>query len=299
MGVPLEMSFGGMSWSGSSVSLRMLENHFLIYRRLLLRFVNWLKGKLRIYLTLPDVEIGFTEFKMADDIQRKQMVLQLNAAQKISDRTLLTESGFDMDIEKDNIKREVIERSKVTAAQMKGQAEAQGEAGVIQAKSQAQAQEAAFKANQQWQEKVQAETGIDPAQQQLQSEQAEGGGDANAAAANQVADQEAATQGSAQGMARQESPVAGQSQQQSNQSKGKVLNLDMDKMAQRAAATLAKMPPTERNQAMAELQKQMPNYARIVAQYLSQVSAGGTVADHENKMKPHPQHSAPRRTGMK
>lgn len=300
MGVPLEMSFGGMSWSGSSVSLRMLENHFLIYRRLLLRFVNWLKGKLRIYLSLPDIEIGFTEFKMADDIQRKQMVLQLNAAQKISDRTLLTESGFDMDIENDNTKREVIERGKIQAAQMKAQAEAQGEAGVIQAKSQAQAQEASYKANQQWQEKVQAETGVDPAQQQLQAEQQEdGGGGAGDASANQVADQEAASQGAMGNAARQESPVAGQSQDQSKQTGGKVLNLDMDKMAQRAAAKLAKMPPTERTQAMSELQKQMPNYARIVAQYLSQVSAGGTVSDHDNKMKPHPQHSAPRREGMK
>lgn len=300
MGVPLEMSFGGMSWSGSSVSLRMLENHFLIYRRLLLRFVNWLKGKLRIYLGLPDVEIGFTEFKMADDIQRKQMVLQLNAAQKISDRTLLTESGFDMDIENDNIKREVIERSKIMAAQMKGQAEAQGEAGVIQAKSQAQAQEAAWKANQQWQEQVQAETGVDPAQQQLAAEQAEGGGgNSDEAAANQAADQQAAQQAGVQGAVKQEQQVPGQSQDTTNQSRGKVLNLDMDKMAQRAAAKLAKMPPAERNQAIAELQKQMPNYARIVQQYLSQVSAGGTVSDHAAKMKPHPQHSAPRREGMK
>jgi hypothetical protein len=294
MGVPLELSFGGLSWSGSSVSLRMLENHFLIYRRLLLRFVNWLKGKLRNVLKLPDVEIGFTEFKMADDIQRKQMVLQLNSAQKISDRTLLTESGFDMDIENDNIVREVRDRTKVQAVMMKGQAEAQGEAGVIQAKSQAQSQAAMWKATQQWQQEAAAE-GQDPTA-------IPGEAGADQAAPGQpggAVDSEMAAAASQQGAANQESAVPGQSQDTSNQAKGKVLDLDADKMAQRAAKKLAKMPPAERQTAMADLQRQMPNYARVVAQYLAQLSGGGTIADHKQKMQPHPQHSAPRREGMK
>jgi hypothetical protein len=128
MGVPIEFVFGGLSWSGSSVSLRTLENHFLLYRRLLLRFVNWVKNRVRIYLNLADVDIGFTEFKMADDIQRKQIVIQLNAANKISDHTMLTELGFDYDEEQKKIEKEAEDRNKIQAMMMKAQTEAQGEA---------------------------------------------------------------------------------------------------------------------------------------------------------------------------
>jgi hypothetical protein len=142
MGVPLEFVFGGLSWSGSSVSLRTLENHFLMYRRLLLRFVSWAKNRLKIYLGLPDIDLGFTEFKMADDIQRKQIVIQLNAANKISDHTMLTELGFDYDDEQEMIEKETDQRNQIQSMVMKAQTEAQGEAQVIQAKYQVRAQEA-------------------------------------------------------------------------------------------------------------------------------------------------------------
>jgi hypothetical protein len=40
MGVPAEFVFGGLQWSGSNVSLRMLENQFMRYISSLLRFIN-------------------------------------------------------------------------------------------------------------------------------------------------------------------------------------------------------------------------------------------------------------------
>src|SRR5579859_389323 len=142
MGVPIEFVFGGLSWSGSSVSLRMLENHFLLDRRLMLRFVNWVKDRVRLYLDLPNVKISFTDFKMADDVQRKQLVIQLNAANKISDHTLLMELGFDYDGEQKAVQRETEDRNRIQAMMMKAQTQAQGEAQIEQAKYQVRSQQA-------------------------------------------------------------------------------------------------------------------------------------------------------------
>ena len=293
MGVPLEFVFGGLSWSGSSVSLRTLENHFLMYRKLLLKFVNWTKSRLRIIMQLPDIEIGFTEFKMADDVQRKQLVIQLNAAQKVSDRTLLTELGFDFDIENEQILKETSARNKVQSIIMRGQAEASGEASVVQAKMQGKAQEVAFKAQQQWRQQQIAETGVDPTTGQPVQPAAPAPPDVGGAAQY---DQQASQAAAMSGAGNIEATSPGQSQEATPQA-GKVLQLDPDKQAQRAANRLAKMAPTQQQQFLAELQQQMPNFARLVTQYLRQIPPGGTMGDARKAARPEPQHSPPRRVG--
>ena len=140
MGVPREFVFGGLSWTGSSVSLRMLENHFLIYRKLMMRFVLWLKDMLRVKYRLPDVAVRFADFKMADDIQNKQLLLQLNAAQKVGTSSLLQELGMDPDKQHDEVTSEMDKQGQTNEALMKAQARAQGEALLVQTRYQAAAQ---------------------------------------------------------------------------------------------------------------------------------------------------------------
>ncbi len=140
MGVPREFVFGGLSWTGSSVSLRMLENHFIIYRKLMMRFVSWLKDMLRVKYRLPDVAIRFADFKMADDIQNKQLLLQLNAAQKVGTSSLLQEMGMDPDKQHDEVSSEMDRQGETNEMLMKAQARAQGEALLVQTRYQAQAQ---------------------------------------------------------------------------------------------------------------------------------------------------------------
>jgi len=91
MTVPQEFVFGGLSWSGSSISLRMLENHFLVYRQDLLKFLDFVSKKISSFLDIKPRKIKMQEFKMADDIQRKQLFMQLNSMAKISDSTMLKE----------------------------------------------------------------------------------------------------------------------------------------------------------------------------------------------------------------
>lgn len=312
MGVPLEFVFGGLSWSGSSVSLRTLENHFLMYRRLLLRFVNWAKNRVRLYLGYPDVDIGFTEFKMADDIQRKQIVIQLNAANKISDHTMLTELGFDYDDELKMIEKEAEQRNRIQSMTMKAQTEAQGESSIIQARYQARAQEA-------FQEAAGASAGGQPgmegqAQNDIQGNggpmveggapgQPPGPGQPMAGGPDQLAqDQQMAQQAAQQQAAQQQAGVVGAAGTQAGGTDvegqgGQVVQLDAAKVAKQWANRISKMEQGQRMQVLNELRSKMPNMARLVQQLLSQMAPGATAGDVADQQKPLPQAAPPRRAG--
>lgn len=283
MGVPIEFVFGGLSWSGSSVSLRTLENHFLLYRRLLLRFVNWTKNRLRLYLNRPDVDIGFTEFKMADDVQRKQIFIQLNAANKISDKLLLTELGIDYDEEQKAIEREAEQRNKIQALMMKAQAEAQGEASIIQAKYQTRVQEAMGQA-----------AGMVPGQEGQPGAEGQAGAPAQPDPGQLAMDHQMGQEAAMQSAAEVKAQVPGQPGEQSGGASN-VRELGAATVAKQWANRIAKMPPPDQQKALADLQRSMPSMFRLVSQLLASMGPGGTVAEAEDRAKPQPQFLPPRR----
>lgn len=107
MQIPHEFMFGGMSYSGSTVSLRVLENQFITYRQLLEEFINdflvkrlaEIRGEWETYdddEKLITVELA--DLKMQDDLQQKQLLFQMNQSGKIPDE-ILYEKGFGMDAE--------------------------------------------------------------------------------------------------------------------------------------------------------------------------------------------------------
>lgn len=141
MGVPREFIFGGLQWSGSNVSLRMLENHFLRYISDLRRFVrNFVIKNVAAYLEWPTVEARFKPFKMADDLQRKALIFQYNTAGKVSDSTLITDADLDPRKEEELMEKETSRRMQAIKKQQLAQTEIQGEAQVVMAKFQARAQ---------------------------------------------------------------------------------------------------------------------------------------------------------------
>lgn len=144
LGVPLEFIKGGSTWTGSSVSLRIVENHFLTYRELLLDFINgFLVEKLVSLLKYPKVEVRFQKFRMADDINSRQLALEMAVRNKISDATLLDEFGLQYDEEQDALKKTRISSLDEQIKQLKAEAEAQGQAMIIQAIYQTRARVAA------------------------------------------------------------------------------------------------------------------------------------------------------------
>ena len=143
LGVPLEFIKGGSTFTSGSVSLRIVENHFLNYRELLRDFLNYfVVSKITQYLDYPSVTLNFKKFKMADDIQAKQVVMNLNQAGKLSDAKMLEEFGYNYETENTAIDESLkFQRSRLLEDN-KAQAKAQGEATVIGGTYQVRAQKA-------------------------------------------------------------------------------------------------------------------------------------------------------------
>jgi hypothetical protein len=142
MHVPYELVFGGLSYSGSNMSLRMVENAFIGYRidhenmlndfviKRIARFMRWKP----VYATMK-------KFKMADDLQRMSFQFQLNQGMKISDETLLQECDHDPATERERKERELAGTAAYQRKQQLAQAETTGETTLIQAKYQKKAAE--------------------------------------------------------------------------------------------------------------------------------------------------------------
>lgn len=142
MGVPREFIFGGLSYAGTNVSMRMLENAFIGYvlrHKALFRFVM---QEVASFLDWPMAKGRFKPFKMADDLQRKMFLFQLNQANKVSDTTLLADADLSQAQENKLMMQETKSRLQATKEQQLAMAEIQGEAQLVMTKYQAKAQEA-------------------------------------------------------------------------------------------------------------------------------------------------------------
>jgi len=142
LGVPLEFIKGGTTWTGSSVSLRIVENGFLNYREHLRDLLNYfIIPKLSEYLAIPKISVYFKKFKMNDDSEFKQILIQLYQIGAISRNRLHEEMGINSEEERVAIDRAAKEDLDRNIYQQRAQATIQGESQIIMAKAQAKAQE--------------------------------------------------------------------------------------------------------------------------------------------------------------
>jgi hypothetical protein len=145
LGVPLEFIKGGASWTGSSISLRIIENHFLNYRHLLEDFINFfLVKKIHKLLDYGEVTLKFKRLRMADDSDAKRLAMELAATGKISTPKLLDDFGYDYEEEKANIKNSFKFESELEADRIAQEADSQGRAQEVLARYQVRAEAAAM-----------------------------------------------------------------------------------------------------------------------------------------------------------
>lgn len=128
-GLPQGLIQGQAPWAGNSISLRIVENAFLTYRDQLQEVIDWIQAQVQDYLGLESCEINMKEFKMLDDIQHKQMIINLAMSGKVPIRDMLELFDYDYDEVV-----EVLEDEAVTLARI--QATAQAEMTKIQSKMQ-------------------------------------------------------------------------------------------------------------------------------------------------------------------
>jgi hypothetical protein len=142
LGVPLEFVQGGAQWTGASVSLRLMGNFFLNYRELLHDFLNeFFIPKSIALANMPRIkEIRMQKFRMADDPVYQQLLINLNAANKISDDYLLTELNVDAADARAKLLQELKGNGAMILEETaKIRARADGEAGVLMARYQSRA----------------------------------------------------------------------------------------------------------------------------------------------------------------
>ena len=131
IGVIPEIIKGGASWSGSNVSLRVVENTFLNHRKSMQGFIDWTVGKISKYLGIAEVSAKMEDFKMADDVQRKSMLMNAAANGQISFETALKELELNPDAEYKQMIDEIKRQTEILTLKAEGQAESQGAAQVI------------------------------------------------------------------------------------------------------------------------------------------------------------------------
>lgn len=144
IGIIPEIIRGGASWSGSNVSLRVVENSFLNHRNDMHGMLDWVVDNVARYLDIPKVDVHMSDFKMADDLQKKQLMVQAaigsSAKALISKTTTIKELGFDPDQEFKLKAKELRQLLELLIEETEGEATAQGSASVINAMYQADAQ---------------------------------------------------------------------------------------------------------------------------------------------------------------
>ena len=97
VGCPLEMVMGGLNWSGGSISLRVLENHFLAEQGAGQRMLDFLAPRIARYYKLPQRALRYKKFKMADDPQQQANAVNLLLQGFLSREDVLPELGYDPD----------------------------------------------------------------------------------------------------------------------------------------------------------------------------------------------------------
>ncbi len=140
-GVPREFVFGGTSYAGTSVSMRQVENMFMRYMSRRLQMTRWFIREIAAFLNWPIPRVRFKPLKSADDIQRKQFMLQANSMGKISDTTLVSELDLDQRKENELMIEETVWREKATKAQQLAMARIQGEVQLVSSKYMVRAQQ--------------------------------------------------------------------------------------------------------------------------------------------------------------
>lgn len=257
------------SYAGTNVSMRMLENSFLSYVGRHRIQAKWAMKMVAHFMGWPEANVRFKPFKMADDLQRKAYLFQLNQAGKVSDQTLLADADLEQEEEDEIMIRETDKRLEATKKQQLAMAEVQGEQQVIMMKLQAKAQEAMMAA----QQGPQA-----PGEPGGPEGMMMGGAPPGAGGAPPSGGQGAPPPPPEGAMAAVQSPLnasqnLGVPPEQAAQP-GTPAGMDIMQMAQSYAEQIMQLPPDQQQMALEAIAAQSSELAQLVQQFLTQMGAG-------------------------
>lgn len=115
LGIPQGVILGNAHWAGNSIAMRMIENAFLNYRDQIHAVLSFIQTRIRDYLNLPACEVKMREFKMLDDVQYKQLMLNMAASKMISKERVLDMFDIPYEKEQKDIEKELADEAKMHA----------------------------------------------------------------------------------------------------------------------------------------------------------------------------------------
>lgn len=100
MGVPMEFLSGGLGQTRGEVTLRMIENQLQTHIEDLNGLTQWIENKCAKFLGWASIPMRLAEFKLIDDVENKQIYMQLWQSGKISDTKIGEILGIDWEHER-------------------------------------------------------------------------------------------------------------------------------------------------------------------------------------------------------
>lgn len=268
MGVPREFLQGGLSYAGTNVSMRMLENMFISFIGRQRQMANWVMQMVAHFMGWPKVNVRFKPFKMADDLQRKSYLFQLNAANKISDTTLLSDADLDIEEENEIMMNESARRIAAVKKQQLAMAEIQGESQIIMMKMQAKAQQAQQQAMQQ------PNAPGEPGGPQGMMDARQADQTAQQAPTPPMLPPEASQEGASSSVPSSAGSLLTPEQDLGAPEGGEQMPVDIIQLAEGYAAQIAQMEPDMQESAINALAAQSEDLANLVVEFIGKIQQG-------------------------
>jgi hypothetical protein len=111
LGVSRELLSGTTNWTSSTVGLRMLENTLLTYTSQIETLLEWVMLRVSKYLGVEECKVTLTPFKLTDDDNMRQVLLNLQGAGKASVSTVLESYGIKYEDELRRIREDAVEEA--------------------------------------------------------------------------------------------------------------------------------------------------------------------------------------------
>jgi len=100
LGVPMEFLSGGLGQTRGEITLRMIENQLQTHIENLNALVQWVERKVASFMSWASIRMRLADFKMIDDVENKQLKIQLWQSQLLSNTTMAEMLDVDLDHER-------------------------------------------------------------------------------------------------------------------------------------------------------------------------------------------------------
>lgn len=137
---PLEFIFGGLSYSGSDVSVNNVEKQMSEVRGLITSMDQWAVDAINDFMEWEAHDVDLRPFSLGSDLPKNQFIASLVSANQLPSKLLHESMGHETSEVQEGIIKDVLFEQGLNRTRMENEARVQAEMGVQQATAQAEGQ---------------------------------------------------------------------------------------------------------------------------------------------------------------